>query len=152
MVLDLSKCYYRFRTVEPLYVKVGNKIFRSQRMLFGINCGPGALEEATHHFDEVLRKCSTGSTVKYHAWYYDDISLVGQNLLQHAESLSTYAHVLGWDFPPSKRSSLKNENGVTPWVQHLGYLLRLGEEGDLQLRCQAKALPDSVRRTLTSVI
>ncbi|KAF4702099.1 hypothetical protein FOZ63_030129, partial [Perkinsus olseni] len=78
-------------------------------MLFGLVCGPACLEEATHHFDSVIARSFLKADLSYHAWYYDDLSLIG-------------------------------------------YQLRLNEEGELEIRCQCKPLPDVDPHRLTKRI
>ncbi|KAF4651329.1 hypothetical protein FOL47_000485, partial [Perkinsus chesapeaki] len=139
MVLDLSKCYYKFRTVDPLYIKVGGKIYKCHRMSFGLVCGASALEEATHHFDEVTKILPTTQDVTFQAWYYDDLTLLGKSLNHHADGLSEYAAVLGWEFPISKRHHLTfTEGHDNEWISHLGYFVRISNEGQLQYRCKIK--------------
>ncbi|KAF4704526.1 hypothetical protein FOZ63_030142, partial [Perkinsus olseni] len=119
-------------------------------MSFGLVCGASALEEATHHFDETTKALTTSRSVTFQAWYYDDLTLLGKNLRDHVAGLSSYAAVLGWEFPISKRHHLtfvEGENG--DWVPHLGYFIRISDSGRLQYRCKVKQVTSYDLQKLT---
>jgi hypothetical protein len=107
---DLAKAFYKIAVRDPVTLKVGNSFFVSDRLVFGLSCGPAALNASQQILLCILSQLIY---IKWPSWtrkfrviiVMDDYLLIGpQHILDTIEPLLDQLwNMTGFDSPSDKR-------------------------------------------------